>query len=82
MPEPGLDTRLMANTPASLQALPVLARIGVVLGEDVLLDAHEVMRRMTRRSFVVVMMVVIMVVLMIVVMVMLALMAATAYAAH
>ena len=59
------------------QALPVLACIGVVPGEDVLLDAHEVMR-MSRRSFVVMMIVVVV----IVVVVMLALMAATAYAAH
>ena len=80
MPEPGLDTRLMAKTPAALQALTVLARIGVVLGEDVLLNAYEVMRRMTRGPLVVMMVMVVMIV--VVVVVMLALMAATAYAAH
>ena len=78
MPEPGLDTRLMAKTPASLRRSPVLACIGVVPGEDVLLDAHEVMR-MSRGPFVVMMIVVRG---LIVVVVMLALMAATAYAAH
>ena len=48
LPEPGLETRLIAKTPASRQALAVLSRKGVVPGEDVLLDAHEVMRMACR----------------------------------
>ena len=83
MPEPGLETRLIAKIAGLAQAIAILAGVGVVPGENVLLDEHEVGRRPRCRIIVSVMVVMVLMMIVIVVILMLfALMTATAYAAH
>ena len=48
LPEPGLDTRFSAKMPRPARTARFCARIGVVLGQDVLLDLHHARRRRAR----------------------------------
>ncbi len=41
LPEPGLETRFSASTPAVLNMRAVGGGVGVVFGEQILLDFHD-----------------------------------------
>ena len=60
MPEPGLETRLSASTPALLNAGAIGGGVGIIFGEQILLDLHDAGLAVVVAVIVVVMMVVIM----------------------
>jgi hypothetical protein len=60
---------------------PIFARVGIVLGQDIALDSHQIVRRL-RVSFVLMTMIMMMTMIVLTMLIVRDMIAATAYAAH